>query len=158
MSDKEENRYLEPNFEDIKLQQEKKSIKINAEKSQFIKKAKNQEEFEQKADATFNNTLEKNQKAIELAKSFWNLIKNKELQCNKGPTSKSIDKEIVDNLILYGRELNSDLTIKEDSYGSMAIITLLMKAMIYQKDLCNEFEFRLAEVEKQLKKMSSPGK
>lgn len=153
-----EERYLEPDFEDIKNQQEKKGIKLNTNKSQFVKKAKTQEEFVKKADEAYSQTIEKNQQAIELAKSFWNLIRNKELQCNKGPTAKSVEKEIIDNLIIYGRDLNKDLSIQEDSYGSMAIITLLMKAVIYQRDLCNEFEFRLAETEKQLKKMSSPGK
>lgn len=160
MEDK--NRYMEVDPE-ASIQQNRKTVKLDSSRSQFVKKAQTEEEFSKKVDSFQSNQVEKNQRAAELAKDFWDLIKSTELTKTKGPILKNREKEIISNLILYGRELNNDPPQNadgsvEDGVGSIAIITLLMKSILHHRDLCNELEYRLSEAEKQIKKLSSHGK
>lgn len=149
----------ENTIEDAKTQMTRRGgVKLDSSKSKFSKKNSSEEEFTAKVNLHHTKTIDTNNRAMELAKQFWDMIRNKELIVNKGPTTKSIEKETFNNLIAYARELNNDPEQLEDSMGSVALITLLMKTVIYQRDLCNEFEFRLVETEKQLKKLSSVGK
>lgn len=121
----------------------KKGVKLDASKSIITNKVKEKELFEQKAIEANKNLAQANSKAAQLVKNFWVILKDTELQENKGPLSKNIEKEALNNLIEYARSLNNDENQMEDSLGSISLITLLFKSVLYQKDLLNNANYEI---------------
>lgn len=151
----EERLSLESNEEDAKLQQNRRGgLKLNSSKSQFIKETVKQEVFDQQADQVFDQMQERKQQAVELVQQFWSFIKDETLIREKGPIRKNLEKEIVNKLLNFASEMNNDPNESEGS-GSVAVITLLLKTVLYLRDLNNESRYRLAELEKKLNKLSS---
>lgn len=158
----EEERYMETDPADAEAQQARRGgVKLDRSKSQFAQKARSKEDFEQRADAVHSQMVDKNEKAAKLSKDFWDMVRGKILVRNKGPIDKSMEKEVITNLISYARDLNNppfnenDTNPSEEGLGSISIIALLMKTAIHQRDLYNELEFRLSAAEKKIKLLSS---
>lgn len=150
---------LESDDEDAKFQQSRRGkLKIDSTKSQFTKAAIQnsiqKERFEEQADLVFNQMQDKNQRAAELVKEFWSFVMDQTLLTEKGPARKSLEKEIVNKLLSFATEINNDPNEFEGA-GSVAIISLLLKAVLYLRDINSGLSYRLSEVEKQIKKMSS---
>lgn len=152
----EERLSLESNEEAAKIQQNRKGLKLNSAKSQFTKELVNQEAFEQQADETYEKVQDRKQRAVELVQQFWAFIKDDTLVHEKGPIKKNLEKEIVNKLLAFASEMNNDINESEGS-GSVAVITLLLKAVLYLRDSNNEVRYRLTQLEK-LNKMSSQSK
>lgn len=152
---KEERIILESNEEDAKLQKERRGgSKLNASKSIFTKEIINKETFEEQADDAFEAIQDRKQKAVELVQQFWSLIKDETLASTKGPMKKSFEKEIVSKLLNFASEMNNDEKEPEGA-GSVAIITLLLKTVLYLRDSNNDFKYRLSELERKIQKLLS---
>lgn len=148
---KEERLSLESNEEDAKLQRERRGgVKLNSSKSMFTKdpaQASQKEAFEEQADEAFEEIQDRKQKAVELVQQFWSFVKDETLLVNKGPVKKNLEKEIVSKLLNFASEMNNDPKEPEGS-GSVAIITLLLKAVLYLRDSNNDLKYRLTKLER----------
>ena len=76
---------------------------------------------------------------------------------------KSLEKEILSNLAKYALELNQDPPpgsdeIRPQGYGSIAMVNLLFKSVLYFRDKNNDLEYKVAQLEKQVKLLSSQEK
>ena len=135
-------------------QQARRGLKIDASKSKYARKAQAEEEFEKKANAVNEEMNDRKTRAVELVKRFWETLQTKTLLANKGPLQKSLEKEMLTNLIDLAAEMNNDINEKEGA-GSVAMITLLFKTVIFQRDHLNELDFKISQLEKKLSKVSS---
>lgn len=150
---------LESDDEDAKLQQLRRGkLKIDSAKSQFTKNAIQQatqkEKFEQQADVTFDQIQNRKERAAELVQQFWSFVRDETLVSEKGPIKKNLEKETINKLLSFASELNNDPNESEGT-GSVALITLLLKAVIHFRDANNESNYRLSEAEKKINKLSS---
>ena len=135
-------------------QQARRGLKLDASKSKFTRKAQEEEEFEKRADSANEQLNDRKTRAVELVKRFWETIQTKTLPTNKGPIQKNLEKEMLSNLIELASEMNHDVN-EQESAGSVAMITLLFKTVIFQRDHLNELEFKVTQLEKKLNKASS---
>lgn len=111
----------------------------------------NREEFEKNSSDSFQKGEDLKRRTYELTKSFKDLLSDKTLKANKGPISESREKEIVDQLVTLGIEINLDED-QEEGMGSIGLVALLMRALIYQRDRINELEFKFLSLDKTLPK------
>jgi len=143
--------------EEINISQKKS--KLDSSKSQFNKPSR--PSFESAAEEAVNKAEDKKQKALELTKQFWNVIRDKTLPENKGPLKKDLEKEISNKLISYAIEINGYVDVTDDDgnilgkepdgMGSVGLIALLMKTVLYQRDVNNLLEKRLVDLESIIK-------
>lgn len=151
---KEERLSLESDAEDANLQKDRRgNVKLNTSKSMFTKETVKKEVFEEQANEIFEEVQDRKQKAVELVQQFWNFIKDETLISEKGPIRKNLEKEIVSKLLNFASEMNNDPRELEGA-GSVAIITLLLKAVLYLRDCNNDSRYRLTELEHKMKKLS----
>lgn len=142
-------------FSDEEVSIPKKSLKLDGSKSQFTKPAR--PNFSQAADRAIDNAEGKRQKALELTKQFWDIVRDKTLPENKGPLKKDLEKEISNKLISYAIEMNGEIEITDnegnvvgkepDGIGSVSLIALLLKIVLYQRDINNLLEKKICDLE-----------
>ena len=127
----------------------KKGVKISNEKSMFNKKepSVSAQDFEQSADAVFNKFELRKRKCIELGAKFVNILNDKTLAENRSVITKDTEKEVVGGLINIASEINTDES-EDEGMGSVAMVTLLMRAVLIQRDKINELSFKVSQLEK----------
>lgn len=144
---------LESNSADATEQQARRGgVKLNRDKSKFSKQ-ESPETFENLADATHDHLMDRKDRAVKLVKQFWDAVQDTTLADAKGPLAKKVEAELITNLLSLGRELNTDENEPEGS-GSIALITLLLKTIMRQRDVRNDLAFKLDSLEKKLDKLS----
>lgn len=152
----EERLSLESDEEAAKLQLNRRGgVKLNSSKSQFTKETVKKEVFDQQADEVYDQMQDRKQKAVELVQQFWSFIKDETLVAEKGPIRKNLEKDIVSKLLTFASEMNNDPKEAEGA-GSVAVITLLLKTVLYLRDTNNEARYRLSMLEQKVNKLSSP--
>ena len=146
--DSEERNIDEANFQ----KNRKGQIKINPNKSKIHKEVLvDKQAFEKKAGDAVSNIEIRKEKALEYAKQYIEIFKDKTLLANKGPIQSNLEKETISNLISLGREMNNDQNEQEGA-GGIALTVILLKLLLKQRDINNDLEFRLIQIEKQLSK------
>lgn len=76
------------------------------------------------------------------------------LLSEKGPIKKNLEKEIVNKLVRFASEMNNDPN-EPEGFGSVAVIVLLLKAILYLRDKNNELSYKVASLEQKINKVSS---
>ena len=130
-----------------------RGVKLTNKKSPEKQRASSREEFEKNANQFMENKQEQIKIAIELAKQFKEILQDKTLVENKGPISKEIEKDVISKLIALAMVINQDES-QPEGYGSVAIIQLLLKMMLSQRDAYNELDFKVSRLERLLTKKS----
>lgn len=103
--------------------------------------------FEQTATAVHARSEERKKEIYELSKSFIGMMKDKTLADNKGPIAQNIERDVIKQLIEVGTALNNDED-QDEGAGSIGLVTLLMRALLAQRNRINELEFKLDKFEK----------
>ena len=126
-------------------------LKIDNKKSDFhkksVEKADAKEWFNKESELQFNTLEARKEAAGVVVGSFWSLFRNQELQENKGPNRLSLEKSVVKNLLEFAIEANKDER-EVEGQGSIYLITLLLKAMLEQKDKINHLEYEVKRLSK----------
>jgi hypothetical protein len=125
--------------------------KVSSQKSIFdnIPKKQSFEEFSQKVDVAEEKVLSYKERSAKLAVEFLELIKDKTLKQNKTIFSKEMEKELLLKLVGVSIEINND-PLEKEGMGSLALITLLFKTVLMQRDRVNELEFILSQLTKKI--------
>lgn len=123
--------------------------KVSSQKSIFdnVPKRPSYENFSKKVDAIQEKADSYKSQSAALALQFFHLINDKTLKRNKTIFSKEVEKELLTNLINISIEINND-PLEKEGMGSLALITILLKTVLMQKDKINELEFNLSELNK----------
>ena len=145
-------------FDDEKPLQSKGS-KLDPSKSQF-KQKNTRKDFFERADQTMSSVEDKRQRAFDLTKQFWESIKDTTLPENKGPLKKTLEKELAEKLISYAIEVNGEIDVTDvdgnvigkehEGMGSVSMIALILKVLMYQRDINNKLQFKVSELETKL--------
>lgn len=128
-------------------ERQNKGLKISNNKSIFSKdEMKKSISFEEKANDVFNNYNTRNLKCIDLGKKLILFLEDKTLLENKSPVNKNLEAQVVSEFIEICNEINNDESEKE-GIGSMAVMTLLIKTVLHQRDKMNEIYYKLHKLE-----------
>lgn len=146
---------LETNPEQGLEQQAKHGLKLDNSKSKYGKKPKDDGDFLKKAEEAVGQINDRKARAVEMVKLFWETIKTKTLTVNKGPLQINLEKDMLSQLTIFASEMNNDPNEQLEGTGSIAMITLLFKTAIYQRDRLNDLEYRVDQLEKNKNKASS---
>lgn len=134
------------NVLDAAQQLEKKGLKLSNKKSKFTTPKDNSSSFEERADQVVNKLDDQKQRAANLVKNFWVMIKDTKLNEARGPIELNTENVIYNELLNLGQELNNDDGPIEGQ-GSISLIAILLKFALYQREQNNKLNFRLAQLE-----------
>lgn len=129
-------------------------LKLSNKKSIFSEKKEIRERFNEAVDATQESRVEGVHRALELGKKFNKIFNDKTLPENKGPMTKSLEKEVLREWQSYILELNNppddDLTTPEGA-GSLGGLLMAFSALLRLRDRANTAEYKVQELEKEIK-------
>ena len=129
----------------------------NAEKTEQDRLAKEnmKNHFSQTADKAVEYSGEKQKRAVEVISRFFNLTKDKTLVRNRGGIAADVEQEIRQDLCRLALDLNNDETEVDNGSGSVVAISVLLKIILAYRDRINELEFKVENLERDVKKASS---
>jgi len=102
------------------------------------------EEFEKKANEFIADKTERNQSVIAASKKVVDLSKEKTLVQNKTVMARDIEQQIITEFVQSGLAINQDPS-EPEGYGSAAMIHILCKIIMTQRDRINNMEFELSK-------------
>jgi hypothetical protein len=107
------------------------------------------ETFSKKVDEAADKAQSYKLKSAELAIQFLNLINDTTLKANKNIFTKEMEKELLTNLVSLSIDINND-PLEKEGMGSLALITLLLKTVLMQRDKINELSFNYTQLSKKV--------
>jgi len=129
-------------------------LKLSNKKSVFDEKKAVREKFNDAIDRVQETHFEGVQRALELGQKFNKIFNDKTLPDNKGPMAKSLEKEVLREWQNYIMEMNNpsdeNLTTPEGA-GSLSGLLMAFSALLKLRDRANSAEYRVQELEKELK-------
>ncbi len=87
----------------------------------------------------------------DLGIKFKSILESSVLVENKSILIKDFENEVTQSLCQLASDINTDETQLEGS-GSVALCQLMMKMMIYQKDIINQLKYKVEVLEKKIQK------
>lgn len=129
----------------------KKTQKIEGKKSIFDGKLKKptQEDLDNKVKNIGDKQLSYKKRAAEYAVAYKKILEDKTLPKNKNVFSQDVEKELLSNMISLAIEINNDEN-EYEGMGSLGWITILFKNALHFRDKCNELEYKISIIEKEL--------
>lgn len=127
----------------------RKEVKLDSSKSMF-KKMENENvkpSLNEAAQQHSDGHIESMNKAVQLTKKFVKVLEDKTLIQNKGPVELSFEKELINKLINFAIEMNSEHADKS-GIGSIGLITLLFNCLLKLRNHVNESEYTIFELNK----------
>jgi len=95
----------------------------------------------QERDATYKAQV------AEFTVQFSKMIKDKTLRQNKNIIQKDMEKELMDEMIKFAFQVNKD-PVEQEGAGSVSLILLLLRAILFQRDRINELEYSQVQIQK----------
>jgi hypothetical protein len=140
-----------PFSKDYEPEPEKRGLKISNTRSMFAKApGPSKQEFEQRADEYMDERTDRNKRALDLAKQFISLLNDKTLPQNRGLMNNDVEQEVKKNLIQLAMDANNDENEPNEAMGSIALISLLLKTTLIQRDFINTLEYKALSLEKKV--------
>lgn len=130
-----------------------KGVKLKSENSQFTKTTEQKQQFEDDADAFMAQKRERNKQALTLAQRFIEIVRDKTLIENKTLMAKQFEQEVCSDLVWLCLDINEDDSERE-GMGSAAMINLLLKVVLNQRDMLNSVGYKITQLEKQLSSLA----
>lgn len=104
-------------------------------------------EFQGRAKEAHERSEEFKTQALELSKKFMEMVKDTTLLENKGQIAKNVEGQIISDLAKLGIDMNNDET-QDEGMGSIGLVLLLFKTVLYQRNRINSLEYRVQKLEK----------
>jgi len=121
------------------------------------REAELKERFETLAEQAVDDRQDRNKKALDLARQFMMASRDKTLPVNKGMVAQDVERELRNNLVTFAIEVNNDDMEQYDGMGSVALMNILLKVVLEQRDRINELEYKLVQLEKIRSSQGSSG-
>lgn len=102
--------------------------------------------FEEVANKSFNDHEDRKKKCVELGARFLTILNDRTLKDNTSPIAKDLERQIVSELCELATVINND-EFESEGMGSLAIITLLLKSVLMQRDKINELLYKIQQLE-----------
>lgn len=142
--------------EEDSLEVKKSGLKqVSSKKSIFdgIPKKPSQQDFNEKVHQVQDQANSYKLTGATLAKEFMDLVQDKTLNRNKSVIVKELEKELLSKMINFASTVNKDPN-EEEGVGSLAIIALLLKTVLIQKNAINDLEYSNSLHEKKITELS----
>jgi hypothetical protein len=137
-----------PSFQDAEVKKSKRGLKIDNTNSTVPKPDPNPvETFKKSADAAFTRHNDYRQRIEDLSIKFKKIVLDKTLVENKTLLVKDMETSVLKELV----QLASDMIEDQNCllpHGTTALPMLLMKMMLYQRDIINQLAFKIDRLEK----------
>jgi hypothetical protein len=137
-------------FDEQKEVTNTKGLKISNNNSKYTKIAEDKASFNERADDLMTDKKIRNKRAAELVSQFISIVKDKTITDNKTVIAKDVEREICSKLINLCLEINMDES-ELDGMGNTALINLLLKTTLLQRDIINDLDYKVFKLEKQFK-------
>jgi hypothetical protein len=131
-------------FDDDYSEEEQRAPKVSLKikKNEPAKSKPNNVNFDELATKVHSKDEEYKKKFFEYSTMFKKIVGDSILEENKTELSKSVEKDIVNKLINLASEMNSDEN-QPEGIGSIALITLMLKICLSQRDSINELKYKI---------------
>lgn len=132
------------------------AIKLDTKNSSIAKQVEKKQLFEEKVKEVSIKMENDTNEAYLLGKRFLEIMSDKTLLVNKGPLEKSIEKEVLNNLIQFAIKINNDVynenqeVVKSEGMGNITINTLLLSSILKLRDRFNTLEYEIEQLKKQM--------
>lgn len=125
--------------------------KVSSQKSIFdsMPKKPSLKDLQDKVNEIEKKDFGYKQRATELSLAFKKIMADKTLSQNKNVFSQELEQETFSKLMNLASDINNDEDEKE-GMGSLMLIALMFKTLLYQRDQINKMEYLLSEIEKKL--------
>lgn len=124
-------------------------LKLTNKKSR-VRQAREDEDLVGRASEIQEKFQARKQNAYALAAQFVEFLNDKTLPDNKGVIGKDLEKELIGKLVQFAIDTNNDPNEQYDGMGSVGIITLLLRALLIQRDKLNRLDYKLSKLEQKL--------
>ena len=119
-------------------------------KSPNAMKRETEERFNKLAERAMKQREDRNQRMLHAAQRLIDMVKDKTLKRNRLQVQEVVENDARKDLIDLMFEVNNDELETYDGMGSTALVNLLMKVVLIQRDRINDLEFILSEVAKDI--------
>lgn len=143
---------LQETTEEISQNDVDNLTKLDNRKSRFASKSLQKKNFMEQVRDHAEDNLDKNQKMFQLGLRYLEIMKDQTLPENRGPIEKNIEQEVLGNLVNFAVQINNDDNEPEGN-GSMAIINLLLKTALINRDNQNKALFKISLLEKEIREL-----
>ena len=143
-----EPRYFESQLTEEELKAEQtKTVKLDRSKSRFAQQTEKKQSFQQIAQEISDKGQSYLNEAFELGQEYKTILIDKTLSINKKFTHKNRENEVISKLMDFARKLNNDRNQPEGD-GSVTLIVLLLKNLLFFRDKYNDIEYKYSMLEK----------
>lgn len=125
--------------------------KLDRNKSRFQSKKEVKQNFVQATKEHAMSTINNNNHMYQLGLKFLNLMKKSTLEDNLGPLDKSLEQEILTDLVKFSEELNYESSCS----GSNALIVLLLKTSLINRNNYNKALYKIEKLEEEIQKLKN---
>ena len=141
-----------PPFDTTPKEPHKSGLKpIVGQKSMFEGKVKppTQQEHQQNVEKSQQTQSANKQRAAKLFIQFNNAIMDKTLPQNRNIFNIETEKEMLQNMIQLGMDLDADPD-EQEGIGALSLIVVLLKTCMAQRDRINEIEYSLYQFQQKI--------
>jgi len=143
------NTFEEKEFKPIK------GVKLKTKAQEIAAQNKKEQEeyskkFSEAADKIQEYKSELSGKIVEALRKMLLVIKDKTLPSNKGKVAEEYESSIRKEIIDLEIEINNDPNDENIAMGSVVVDTIILKALLVQRDRINELEYKLEQLSKRI--------
>lgn len=102
--------------------------------------------FEQKADQTVQHHVDTGNATVDIISKYMKMSDSKILPHNRGSIGDDVEREIRQKLIQLALDLNNDESQEDNGYGSVAVISAVLKVLQLYRDRINILEYEVQDL------------
>ena len=129
-----------------------KTLKINNSKSSVPQQNIQTPNINNNISKILESEEEQKKIAFTLTTKLLSMMKDKTLDGNKDTISRDEEKKVISEYVNFARLINSDPS-KEESLGTLSLVTSMTRCILVQRDRINELEYESQKLRKSVEKL-----
>ena len=129
-----------------------KTLKINNSKSSVPQQNIQTPNINNNISKILESEEEQKKIAFTLTTKLLSMMKDKTLDGNKDTISRDEEKKVISEYVNFARLINSDPS-KEESLGTLSLVTAMTRCILVQRDRINELEYESQKLRKSVEKL-----
>jgi hypothetical protein len=135
----------------VKLKNKAAEAKENEkkEREEYMRK------FDDRAEKTVKYHQEQSSRTLDIISRFFKMSEDKTLSQNRGSIADDVEREIRQQLIQLGIDINNDDNEEDNGKGSIVILSVVTKIILMYRDRLNSLEYEVQNLKRELKMKES---
>ncbi|MFZ4795866.1 MAG: hypothetical protein ACOYMA_00135 [Bacteroidia bacterium] len=129
-----------------------KTLKINNSKSSVPQQNIQTPNINNNISKILESEEEQKKIAFTLTTKLLSMMRDKTLDENKDKISRDEEKKVISEYVNFARLINSDPS-KEESLGTLSLVTAMTRCVLVQRDRINELEYESQKLRKAVEKL-----